>query len=163
MRNILIFLLVFSTTLVAFSQPQRPAGRPGMQQHDERREVIESRRISYITKKLSLSPEEAKVFWPIYHEYNRKVEELSENIRNRRMEMPVVSEMSEEEAAQFVEEELHRFERAASLRREYTEMMLEVISVEKVAMLFEAEKSFNRMLFREAQRRHRPGGRDLRD
>ncbi len=163
MRNILIFTLVFTTSFVVFSHPQRPVGRPGMQQHDERREVIESRRISYITKKLSLSPEEAKAFWPIYHEYNRKVEELSDNIRSRRMEMPVVSEMSEEEAAQFVEEELHRFEKAAALRREYTEMMLEVISVQKVAMLFEAEKSFNRMLFREAQRRHRPGGRDFGD
>ncbi len=163
MRNILIFLLVFSTAFVAFSQPQRQAGRPGMQQHDERREVIESRRISYITKKLSLSPEEAKAFWPIYYEYNRKVEELSGTIRGRRMEVPETSEMGEEEAAQFVEDELHRFERAAALRREYTEMMLEVISVQKVAMLFEAEKSFNRMLFREAQRRHRPGGRDLRD
>ncbi len=163
MRNILILTLVFTTSFVAFSQPQRPAGRPGMQQHDERREAIESRRISYITKKLSLSPEEAKIFWPIYHEYNRKVEELSDNLRSRRMHMPETSEMSEEEATRFVEDELHRFERAAALRREYTEMMLEVISVEKVAMLFEAEKSFNRMLFREAQRRHRPGGRDGRD
>lgn len=157
MRNlgVLIIAILMASNLLA--QPQRP-GRPGGMEPDERREAIEARKIAYITKQLSLTTEEARKFWPIYNEYNEKVEELSNTFRKQREQLPDVSAMSEEEAAQFVNEDLERFEAAAALRREYTEKMLGVISVQKVAMLFEAEKSFNRMLFREAQRRHRPGG-----
>ncbi len=154
--GVLIIAIIIAANLAA--QPQRQ-GRPDGMHHDERREAIEARKIAYITKQLSLSSEEARAFWPIYNEYTEKVEELSNTFREQREQLPDVSEMSEEEAAKFVNEDLERFEAAAALRREYTEKMLRVISVQKVARLFEAEKSFNRMLFREAQRRHRPDSR----
>ena len=154
--GILFIAIIIASNLTA--QPQRP-GRPGGMQHDERREAIEARKIAYITKQLSLTAEEAREFWPLYNEYNEKVEALSDKFREQREQLPDVSEMNEEEATQFIHDDLERFETAAALRREYAEKMLRVISVQKIAMLFEAEKSFNRMLFREAQRRHRPDGR----
>lgn len=154
--GILFIAILMATNLAA--QPQRP-GHAGGMQPDERREAIEARKIAHITKQLSLTAEEARKFWPIYNEYNEKVEELSNRFRVQREQLPDVSEMNVAEATQFVNDDLERFETAAALRREYTEKMLGVISVQKVAMLFEAEKSFNRMLFREAQRRHRPNGR----
>lgn len=129
---------------------------------DSRREAIEARKISYLTKMLELTPAEAKAFWPIYNEYNRKVEELATISRTRRENIEEIAALSEEEARRLVEQDLEHFETAAALRREYTERMLEVISIKKVAILFEAERSFNRMLFREAQRRHRPDGRGFR-
>jgi hypothetical protein len=158
MQNIGILFIAFIFASNLNAQPQRPGHQGGMQP-DERRDAIEARKIAHITKQLSLTTEEAREFWPIYNEYNDKVEELSNTFREQREQMPDVAEMNEEEATQFVNDDLERFETAAALRREYTEKMLRVLSVQKVAMLFEAEKSFNRMLFREAQRRHRPDGR----
>ncbi len=158
MRKLLLALAILIITGTTIAQPQRGADRP-FDRHDERREAIEARRISYLTQKLALTTEEAKMFWPVYHEYNQKVEELSGSFRAKREQMPEISELNEEEAATFVEEELQRFENAAALRREYTEKMLDIISAKKVALLFEAEKSFNRMLFREAQRRQRHDNR----
>lgn len=99
------------------------------------------------------------MFWPVYAEYNQRIEELSAAFRARREELPEVELMSEQEAGVFVEAELSRFEEAAALRREYTAKMAEIISTRQIAMLFEAERAFNRMLFREAQRRQRHGGR----
>lgn len=156
-RIIIIFTVLFLSASLA-AQPGRRDIRTGAPMQDKK-EAIEARRVSYITQKLDLTPDEAQAFWPIYNAYNREIEALSERIREQRAELPPVSELSAEQAAEYVEEEVYRFERAAELRREYTEKMLEVISVEKVAMLFEAERSFNRMLFREAQRRHRMDGR----
>jgi TolA-binding protein len=158
MRNIVILFIALIIASNLTAQPQRP-GRQGGMQPDARREAIESRKIAYITKQLSLTAEEAREFWPVYNEYNEKVEELSDIFREQREQLPDVAEMNEEEATKFVMDDLERFETAAALRREYTEKMLRVLSVQKIAMLFEAEKSFNRMLFREAQRRHRPDGR----
>ncbi len=126
---------------------------------DERKEAIEARKISYITRKLSLTPEQAREFWPIYNEYTEKVENLSESFRVQQDQLPRPEEMNQEEAAQYVEAELARFEDAAALRREYAEKMGDVISIQQVALLLDAERSFHRMLFREAQRRHRQDNR----
>lgn len=158
MRNIFLFIFLVSFVCSAFSQPQRPT-RQGTMLPDERREAIEARKIAYITKQLELTPDEARLFWPIYNEYNKKVDALAETFRIEREQMPEVTAMSEAEATHYINQDLKRFESAAALRRQYTEQMIEVISVQKVARLFEAEKSFNRMLFREAQRRHRMDGR----
>ncbi len=157
MRIIIIYsiLLIFSASL--YAQPPR-AGRS---MTDERREAIETRKIAYFTKKMDLTTDEAAAFWPIYNAYSREIEELSENTRRKREQKPEVAELSENEAIKFVEDELQRFETAAALRRTYTKKMLEVIPAQKVALLFEAEKSFNRMIFREAQRRHRINGREM--
>ncbi len=154
---VLIFLLAGTFPLNAQSSQRR-----GERQRDDRKEAIEARRISYITNKLSLSSEDAKVFWPIYNKYTQKVQELSDRFRQTREEMPDPEDMTEEEAQTYIEAEISRFEESAALRREYAEQLMEVISARQVALLFEAERGFNRMLFREAQRRHRRenAGRD---
>lgn len=148
---ILVFLLC---NVLAVAQPSG-GQRQARQSRDERKEAIELRRISYITNHLSLSPAEAREFWPIYNSYMEKVNNISGRFRAHSTESPAVEEMSEEEAAAFVEAELRRFEDSAALRREYSQKLAEVISMKQIALLFEAERDFNRMLFREAQRRHR--------
>lgn len=161
MRTIILFLLALLLAGGQLTYAQH-GERPGRQQRDERKEAIEARRISYITRKLSLNPEDAKVFWPIYNEYTHKIDQISERYREKRDAMPDPEDMTEDEAARFIDAEITRFEESAALRREYTEKMLEVVSVKQVALLFYAERGFNRMLFREAQRRHRQdsGGRE---
>ncbi len=157
-KNIFFASLISLLLLISFSASaaQAPRGqRQADRSMDERKEAIEARRVSYITRHLSLSPAEAREFWPIYNSYTEKVQGLSETFRGQREEWPPVEEMSEEEAAAFVEAELKRFEDSAALRREYSQKLSEVISMHQVALLFEAERDFNRMLFREAQRRHR--------
>ncbi len=153
-------MVLIALMLAAQSPAQPPHGEQrSARQADDRLEAIEARRIAYITSRLSLTREESRLFWPVYAEYNQRIEELSAAFRARREELPEVELMSEQEAGVFVEAELSRFEEAAALRREYTAKMAEIISTRQIAMLFEAERAFNRMLFREAQRRQRHGGR----
>ncbi len=147
----LVLMLVF--VLGASAQGQRGARQP-----DQRMNAIDSRRIAYMTSQMSLSSSEATEFWPIYNEYNAEIEELSDTFRQRREELPEPRHMTEEEAGLYVEYEIERFEESARLRREYTQKMLEVVSARQVAILFDAEREFNRIIFREAQRRHRRDG-----
>ncbi len=151
---VMLFLLAgVQDTSAQRGQRQEQRGR------DARKEAIEARRISYITNKLSLGTDDAKLFWPIYNEYTQKVDEISADFRDKREAMPDPEDMTAEEAASYVEAELTRFEESTALRREYTGKLLEVISINQVALLFDAERGFNRMLFREAQRRHRSDDR----
>lgn len=130
-------------------------GRFSQQRPDQMR-AIESRRVAYLTGQMNLSPEEAMVFWPIYNEYTAKVREQTEEHRAFQESMPPAEEMTREQAMRYVEEEVRRMEKAAELRRRYHEKLLEVIPVTKLALLYDAEKGFNRMLFRQSQQqRHR--------
>ncbi|TVR40738.1 MAG: hypothetical protein EA394_07335 [Bacteroidia bacterium] len=153
-KKMISFLMLMLFAVSGYSQMPR-GQRPQDRDAERRREAIETRRVSYITQKLSLSVEEARLFWPIYNEYTQKVEKLSAGFKDTRDQLPETDQMNKEQASAYIEAELKRFEDAAALRREYTEKMLKVISVQQVALLFDAERSFNRMLFREAQRRHR--------
>ena len=152
----LTLLLLFASGTFAYGQ--RGARQPD-RHADERMKAIESRRIAYLTSQMSLSSSEAAEFWPIYNAYNEEVEDIAEGFRQKRDELPDPQNMSEEQAELFLEYELERFERSAAVRREYTQKMLEVVSARQIAILFDAEREFNRILFREAQRRHRQDSR----
>ena len=52
-------------------------------QPGERREKMEAQKIAFITKQLELTPDEAKVFWPVYNEYDAKRLELRKSFKNR--------------------------------------------------------------------------------
>lgn len=146
-RNILIMTLAFLPAVTAFAQQQ---GRG----QDARMEAIESRRIAFLTEKMMLTPDEARVFWPLYNEYNKKRDDLTNDHRNR-WPNPEVTSMGNEEAGRYAEELITHMERSAAIKREYHEKLKRILPVKKVALLYEAERDFNRLLFQEARRRAR--------
>ncbi len=148
-KRLFLFIISILIVLPLFAQPGQ--GRAHL---DQQMEAIEARRIAFLTEKMSLTPREAKVFWPIHNEYMKKVEALNKAYHDFHAAMPDVNQMTEEQALVYIDKELERMEKAAALRRDYQDKFLEVLSAKKIAMLYEAERGFNRMLFRESQQRH---------
>jgi len=147
-----LYIISGILALILFQIPaQAQQGRP----RDQRMQAIESRRIAYLTEKMALTPSEARVFWPIYNEYLRQVDALNESIRAFHRELPPAERISKEEATAYAEREVRRFEEAAALKRTAHEQLKEVLPSRKIALLYDAEKSFNRLLFRESQHRMR--------
>ncbi len=151
-RNIFVLVILGLWGLSAFSQPG--FGR----RFEDQMQAIEARRVAHITEKLSLTPKEAQVFWPVYNEYLEKVSELSQKQREWYQEINRVRNMSDAEWDKLAEAEVLRMERSAALRREYHSKLKEILPIKKVALLYEAEQSFNRLLMRETQ--HRMRGRE---
>lgn len=149
-RFIMAGLLVLVSCFTAFSQQRQGQGP------DARLEAIESRRIAFLTEKMSLTPEEARQFWPVYNEYNRKRDELTADHR-RKWADANVSEMSNDQAGRYAEELITFMERNAAIKREYHEKLKRILPAKKIALLYEAERDFNRILFQEARRRGREG------
>lgn len=152
MRPVKKFLLFLPVILFCYSAAAQQGQR---RMQDERMRAIESRRIAYFTDRMDLTPSEATVFWPIYNEYLGKVEELNHKQRQWSRDLAAKTRLSDAEAAEFAEREVWRFEEAARLRRTYHEKLKEVLPAQKLVQLYEAEKSFNRLLFRESQQRMR--------
>lgn len=149
-----ISILIFSS-LSLFSQPGRgPGPGPGQGRlYNERMQAIESRRVAHITSALSLTPAEAREFWPVYNEYLDKVNRMNQEARIWQEKISDIEKLSNKEAAELAELEVQRMEDAAALRRSCHEKLKEVLPMKKIALLYEAERSFNRMLFRQTQHR----------
>ncbi len=122
---------------------------------DDHRERIRSMKIAFITDRLSLTPAEAERFWPVYNQYQEELKELRLKHMGEKWHGQKVAELIEEEAAQYAECKIRRIEETARLKRKYHEKFLDILPVKKVALLYEAEKDFNRRLFREFRRRQR--------
>lgn len=77
MRKITLIALSIIISMSAFSQ-QRLLGRPrDTPPIDEaRRAKIEMYKVQFITEKLNLTKAEAELFWPVYNEAKKNIDEL---------------------------------------------------------------------------------------
>ncbi len=123
----------------------------GGRDREATKERIEAMRISFITQRLDLSPEEAQKFWPVYNQYRKELEKLIGGEEERELNhkpKPNLDAMSDSEIKKMMEVEMTRQENVLALRRLYLDKFLEVLPVKKVARLFEAERDFQRQLIR---------------
>jgi len=77
MKKIVFIVLTICMSLNSFAQ-NRVLGRPhNMPPMDEaRRAKIEMFKVQFITEKLNLTKSEAEVFWPVYNEAKKNIDEL---------------------------------------------------------------------------------------
>ena len=92
---------------------------------------IEALKIAYLTNKLSLTPEEAQKFWPVYNKY-------MEDIRKTRLD-----------ARENKQSEIATEEKILGIRKKYSTEFGKALSAEKVNAFFKAEKEFGSYLQKE--------------
>lgn len=123
MRKILLYTLFFLNI-----------GYFGYGQND-RRDRLESIQIAFITKELSLSPDEAQRFWPVYNEYK---DELAQARRASR------------------EDEVAFEEKVIQVKKKFKAEFKKVLGTDDRANeVFVAEKNFREMLRKELQNRRK--------
>ena len=142
MKNYLIvFLICFSTTLFAQLPP------PGDGPPRPARERVEAMKVGFLTQRLNLTPEEAKVFWPVYNKYQDELEVLRksrrENLVNAKMNF---DEMPEKDVEKAVDSELGFRQQELDLLKKYHGQFKQVLPIKKVAKLYRAEEDFKREL-----------------
>lgn len=143
---------VFGLTLVlpclaAYGQPPKLA--------DDKREHIESLKISFITQKLDLTRDEAQRFWPVYNEYYDALQSLR---NERKEELRSYSErfdqLSDKEMADMVDKQIIYRQRELDVRKKYHAEFKSVLPVKKVALLYRAEDEFKANVLREFKARN---------
>ncbi|WP_396194422.1 sensor of ECF-type sigma factor [Flavobacterium sp.] len=118
----------------------------------EKKEQIKAMKVAYITNELSLTPEEAAKFWPLYNAFDDKQHEIRSNkLRGYldRIDDESFDNLSEKEAATLLaqmestEDELHLS------RKKFIASLKGVISPLKILKLKKAEEGFNRKLLQQ--------------
>jgi hypothetical protein len=149
----LLAIMLFFTSVV-FAQSR---GRQG--QFQDRFRQLEAQRVAYITNELSLTPEEAQKFWPVYNQYHEKRNQLVQNHRTQRRSDFNVDQLSEKELHELADADIRNMEEMIVLRREYHEKFKRVIPIKKVVLLYNAERDFNRQLLMDERGSRTGGGR----
>jgi Spy/CpxP family protein refolding chaperone len=149
-----IALCVFSFTGLA-QQQQRGGGA----HQQEKRENIDAMKIAFITNKLDLTPEEAQKFWPVYNQYNDKLQELRKKRKqDERDAKQKFDEMSDKDVEQMIDNDLAMRQKEMDLQKEYTTKFKTVLPIKKVAKLYAAEEQFKMVLLNKLK--DKPSGKN---
>lgn len=128
-------LLTGAVALLLFLNLSAQPGRS----RENRQEKVEAYKIAFFTERLQLTPEESKVFWPLYNQFESEREALRKRYDqdNARIEL-----MSDKEVAAFLEKSIEMEEQQVKLRKDYLGRFQEVLPIRKVAMLQRIDREF---------------------
>jgi Skp family chaperone for outer membrane proteins len=123
-------------------------GQASAQTKADKKEQIASFRVAFITKELSLSSKEAQLFWPVYNEYQDKLETLRKSRRKENRKLTPET-MTDQEAELFIENETDFKINEANLQKQYYTRFKQSLPIIKVALLIKAEEDFKRELLKQ--------------
>lgn len=125
-----------------------------MMNDGDRKEEIESMKIGFLTRKLSLSPEEAKTFWPVYNQYQDDLNKIRESRRNEIKDAKKdFMEMNDKDVEKIVDNEIAFRQNELDIMKKYHSQFKKVLPIKKVAILYKTEEDFKRELLKKIQER----------
>ncbi len=119
-------------------------------------ERLETMKIGFITERLNLSSDEAKVFWPVYNKFTDDMKKLRQSSKGKiSEEMADMSAMTDAEAEKVLNDMVNFKIQEADLLKKYAAEFKKVLPVKKVVLLFKAENDFKRELLKKLSQRNR--------
>ncbi len=142
-RIVLFTALLFFVTAQVSAQKERPI-----------RDKVEALKVGFLTDRLKLTSEEAKIFWPVYNKYTDELEALRksrrENLVNAKMNF---EEMTDKEVEKVIDSEISSRQAELDLLKKFHPQFKQVLPIKKVAKLYRAEEDFKGKLLDMIQER----------
>ncbi len=122
---------------------------------------IKAIKVAYITERLSLTPEEAEVFWPVYNEFESRKGEINHKKRATGEEFVKNQEnLSDAEVTKMLDE-INKLNKAESeLTIQFDKKFREILTPAKVMKLYIAEVQFRNYLINKFREQHKPPEND---
>ena len=126
----------------------QPPGPPrDRMDRGDRKEQIESMKIAFLTKKLDLTPDEAKRFWPVFNQFTDEIQGLrkdrKDKIRDARDDF---DKLSDKDVEKLVDDEIIFRQQELDVIKKYHAQFKSVLPIKKVARLYRAQEEFKREL-----------------
>ena len=151
MKRIQQYTLLFLLSVTAI--PMLAQEQDEMVRQDPKaREKIETARIALLTERLSLTPEQAEKFWPVYREFAGKQMELRKELNIARKDIDPNNPNPQKEQA-LVDLGLKLKQRELDLEKDYSGRILKVISAQQLLNLRGAEREFRQLILNQLQQR----------
>lgn len=119
-------------------------------------ERLEAMKIGFITERLNLTADEAKVFWPVYNKFTEELKKLRLSTKGKiTEEMADMPNMNDTEAEKVLTDMVNFKINEAELIKKYAAEFKKVLPIKKVVLLFKAENDFKRELLKQLANRKR--------
>lgn len=121
---------------------------------NSRKEELEAMKSAFITQKMGLSTEEARMFWPVYDQMENELE----NLRRRRRETLLdarqnYASLGDRELEKLVDGEVIFKQQELDIIKRYHPQFKQMLPIRKVAQLYRAEEEFKRELLKRIRNR----------
>jgi hypothetical protein len=140
MKPIYKYIYVSLFVLFAFVVIAQPAA--------SKRDKIDALRVSFINQKVNFTTQETQLFWPLYDEYNDKLENARKSFRQQYIKNTDFTAFTDKEAEAYINAELALKQREYELYKEYFEKFKKVLPIKKVALIRRAEEEFKKELIK---------------
>jgi hypothetical protein len=117
------------------------------QKYGERNNEIESYKIGYLTQKLDLSSEEAKVFWPIYNDWQREQTALRKERVQKMISFRKITEiedLSDTEVQNLIVNDFSFKQRELNLEKKYYYRLKSNLPIKIVGKFYRAQEAFKK-------------------
>jgi hypothetical protein len=116
---------------------------------------IKSIKVAYITERLSLTPKEAEVFWPVYNDFENRKMEINHNKRKIGEEFSKNQEnLSDAEINKMLDEGNKLNKDETDLTIQFDKKFREILPPAKVMKLYIAEVQFRNYLINKFREQH---------
>lgn len=149
MRYLLTIAAALLLSVAASAQPQEGNGRPRFNPEEFKQRMEQA-----LTKEAGLTAEEAKAFFPIYHEMKAKQRERINQIRELKKKPYTTQEAYADAIAKIKNLQVDM----AKVELDYYKKLVKAVPAEKVFKAMSAEDKFHRQMV-QGQRKPREGGR----
>ena len=110
-------------------------------------EKIKAEKIAFITEEIDLTVKEAQQFWPVYNEYNEKMDALFKEEHSISRDIKKnISTLSDKDIETKLDRLVEIKEEKAELEKTYHDKYKKVLPVKKVALLYQADREFRKHL-----------------
>lgn len=143
MKQLYQILLLIS--LIAF-------GGKVYSQTDDTEKALKAEKVAFLTKKLELTQEEAKMFWPLYDEYWAKKSKILNDRRKMADDfIQSINNITDKEAIDYANRYVESQKREAELMSEYNKQLLQILPPKKVMLLYQSNYEFKNYLLQKVQ------------
>ncbi|WP_133556982.1 hypothetical protein [Pedobacter duraquae] len=110
---------------------------------------IEAYKVAWLTQKLDLSPEEAKIFWPIYNDWQREQmalrKERFQNLISFR-KTTEIDDLSDSQVQALITNEFNFKQRDLNIEKKYYNLLKSSLPIKVVGKYYRAQETFKKEL-----------------
>ncbi|MFC4874260.1 Spy/CpxP family protein refolding chaperone [Negadavirga shengliensis] len=143
MKNFLILILFIGTLIPAMAQRGKNVDR----------EKLEAARVAFITNRLSLSPEQAEKFWPVYNQHHETRRKLMHQMHD--LARSAADSLTDSQAQNLIKRQFEIKEQLLEEEKRLMDKVSSMLTPVHAYKLTEANREFTRQLYR-MQRRGGP-------
>ena len=142
-----IVLIKSLSLVICFSFLAISSFAQGGQRYDS--EKIEAFKVTFFTQKLGLSVDEAKVFWPIYNDYQREQNTLRKAHMQKMISFRKIAEienLSDTQVQNLINNELNFKQRDLDIEKKYYGKLKSSLPIKTIGKYYRAQETFKREL-----------------